>query len=625
MQLSTKTLIGSFSYYRDGSTRNPVSYLYAHDLNNDGVDEVLFVAFETQPNAPEQYSDTSIHIFGWQAGTFKEVTQQWLPDSANEVEGVGDVAFGDFNGDGLQDVFLSAYTDMEHPVNAYALYNTGVNFSKVSMGLQTWQHSVRSEDINKDGFDDVIPTGYADMPRYMGSASGLVKLQGFTGGSGLALGDFMDNGETSVIFVDAGQGLNDTYLFTFDFSNQGIVAVNFVAQLPGPRLESVPPTASSHDIRALPMDFNDDGLLDVLVIGYGYGLDNNATHRSEVQFLLNRGQGVFEDVTTSHRIGFDVSGYVGYTPQVIDINQDGRFDLFLSMPDWLPKYNSTSLLLQQQDHTFVDTGREVLTNAIESGGGQGVVAQGPDNKLYLISEGAWSHNRSATTVYLQSIDFPDRDTAERLSGTRGNDNIMGFGGDDVLVGLSGDDVLNGGAGIDTAEWNKTISEYIITREDAGWRILDVGGAEGSDKLNKIERCRFSDTQLAIDLDGNAGTAAKILGALWGKESVENPAFVGIVLHYLDSGVSYEALLDLALGAILGANKTNEKIVELVFTNLVGEAPTQDVKTELASYMDSGAYSQAGFARAIADLELNATNIDLVGLTSTGLQYTEYVA
>ena len=34
-----------------------------------------------------------------------------------------------------------------------------------------------------------------------------------------------------------------------------------------------------------------------------------------------------------------------------------------------------------------------------------------------------------------------------------------------------------------------------------------------------------------------GKAAKIVGALWGKESVENPAFVGIVLHYLDSGVS----------------------------------------------------------------------------------------
>ena len=47
MQLGFKTLAGTFSYYSDGSRANPVSYLYAQDLNKDGVDEVLFVAFET--------------------------------------------------------------------------------------------------------------------------------------------------------------------------------------------------------------------------------------------------------------------------------------------------------------------------------------------------------------------------------------------------------------------------------------------------------------------------------------------------------------------------------------------------------------------------------------------------
>ena len=336
MQLEARIFSGAFSYYSDGSRRNPVSYLYAQDLNKDGVDEVVFVAFETQPNTPGQYSNTSVHIFGWQEGTFKEVTQKWLPGDSNRVEGIGDVAFGDFNADGFKDVLLSAYTDMDYPVNAYVLYNTGAGFNKVSMGIQTWQHSVRSYDINQDGYDDVIPVGYADMPRYMGSANGLVKFSGFTGGSGLALGDFMKTGKASVIFVDAGWGLNDTYLYNFDFSTPGFVSVKLVSQLPGPRLESIPPTASSHDIRAVPFDFNDDDLLDVIVIGYGFGLNDSAVHRSEVQFLLNKGNGVFEDVTSTYRIGFDVSAYLGYTPQLVDINQDGRL-VFYS--------NRTKLLL----------------------------------------------------------------------------------------------------------------------------------------------------------------------------------------------------------------------------------------------------------------------------------------
>lgn len=621
MQLDSKTLVGTFSYYRDGSRSNAVSYLYAQDLNGDGVDEVLFVAFETQPNTPAQYSNTSVHLFGWQAGAFKEITQQWLPGDTNQVEGVGDVAFGDFNGDGRKDVFLSGYTDMEHPVNAYVLYNTGAGFNKVSMGLQTWQHSVRSYDINQDGYDDVIPVGYADMPRYMGSANGLVKLKGFTGGSGLALGDFMNNGKASVIFVDAGQGLNDTYLYNFDFTTPGYVTVQLISQLPGPRLESVPPTTNSHDIRAVPFDFNDDGLLDVLVIGYGFGLGEIATHRSEVQFLLNKGQGTFEDVTATYRIGFDVAGYVGYTPQLIDINQDGRLDLFLSMPDWLPHYNSTSLLLQQQDHTFVDSARAVLTTAVESGGGQGVVAQGPDNRFYLITEGAWNQSTALTSVYLQRISFPEREASETLSGTRDDDRLMGLGGNDKLQGNAGNDALNGGAGIDTATWARAADQYTLHKTPLGWEVTDRTGADGTDTLTQIERLQFADTSIALDLDGHAGTTAKILGAVFGKQAVNNSTYVGIGLQYLDQlGFGDEQLTQLAIDVRLGPNASHKAVVDLLYTNVTGIAPSLADEAYFVDLLDSKTFTVASLGKMAADTALNTTNIDLVGLSNSGLAF-----
>lgn len=626
MQLSPKTFVGSFNYYRDGSQNNPVSYLYAHDLNNDGVDEVLFVAFETQPNTPSQYSNTSVHIFGWQGRVFTEVTPQWLPGTSNQVEGVGDVAFGDFNGDGRQDVFLSGYTDMEHPVNAYVLYNTGAGFNKVSMGLQTWQHSVRSADINQDGFDDVIPVGYADMPRYMGSASGLVKFNGFTGGSGLALGDFMNNGQTSVVFVDAGQGLNDTYLYRFDFAAPGYVVVQQISQLPGPRLESVPPIASSHDIRAVPFDFDDDGLLDVIVIGYGYGFgaDPSTPHKSEVQFLRNQGQGVFEDVTTSYRFGFDVAGLVGYTPQLIDVNQDGRLDLFLSMPDWLPAYNSTSLLLQQQDHTFVDTARPIWQNAIESGGGQGVIAKGPNQAMYLISEGAWDRS-GQTKVYLQSLSFPERAQAEHLTGTRDDDTLMGLAGDDALEGLSGNDLMDGGTGIDTAVWTHPAAQYEISKLGANWRVTSQTGAsvaDGADTLTHIERLQFADAHIALDIDGNAGTAAKIIGAVLGKSAVRNPLYVGICLQYLDTpDHSQEQLMQLALQAKLGPNASHAAVVELLFLQIAGVAPSPADSAYFVGLLDNHAYTVAQLAMLAANSELNMRNINLVGLADEGLAFT----
>ena len=81
---------------------------------------------------------------------------------------------------------------------------------------------------------------------------------------------------------------------------------------------------------------------------------------------------------------------------------------------------------------------------------------------------------------------------------------------------------------------------------------------------------------------------RFVGALWGKESVENPTFVGIVLHYLDSGVSYEALLDLALGlnALLGANKTNEASRSVcLYANLMGRSsPDSDAADKGACWL-----------------------------------------
>ena len=164
----------------------------------------------------------------------------------------------------------------------------------------------------------------------------------------------------------------------------------------------------------------------------------------------------------------------------------------------------------------------------------------------------------------------------------------------------------------------------------GYYVEDsVARRDGNDRLQEVERLEFEVAEenganrIALDIDGNAGTAAKMVGVLRGKEDLSNLKLIGALIYNLDAGMSYEELLGVALDVLLGANKTNEAIADLVYTNLVGESPTLEVRRELASYMDSGAYSQAGFARAISDLELNATNIDLIGLTSTGLQYTEY--
>jgi len=408
------TLAGTFSYYRDGSTNNPVSFLHAQDLDGDGVDEVIMVAFETQPNTPANYSNTGVRIWGWRTGVFQDLTSHWLPGGIDQVGGVGDIAFGDFDGDMRLDVFLSAYTDMEHPVQAYALMNRGGFFDRTALGPQNWQHAVAAADVNGDGYTDVMVAGYSGTsPQYLGSAAGLRPYQGMVGSSGITLGNFLGDARVQAVLVDAdGQpggrsGPNDTALFEIvvDNNNQ-TVGFNRIAALPQPPLTSEENGVNaSHDIRARSVDFDSDGRPDVVVFSWLWPAPAaESAYRSEIQFLRNMGGGVFSDVTGTVRVGYDTTGQVGYAPAFRDFNGDGRQDLFVSDADFFPsgRHKSSTLLIQQPDKTFRDTAKSDLSNLIASGGGKGAMVKGPAGKWYLVKEGAWQRD-SLTRIWLHPV------------------------------------------------------------------------------------------------------------------------------------------------------------------------------------------------------------------------------
>ncbi len=84
--------------------------------------------------------------------------------------------------------------------------------------------------------------------------------------------------------------------------------------------------------------------------------------------------------------------------------------------------------------------------------------------------------------------------------------------------------------------NKSGNRYIVS---------EPTGSDDTDYLTNVGRLKFSDKSIALDLDGNAGTTAKILGAVFGKDAVNNKNYVGIGLNFLDTGWSYDNLVGLA--------------------------------------------------------------------------------
>jgi serralysin len=209
---------------------------------------------------------------------------------------------------------------------------------------------------------------------------------------------------------------------------------------------------------------------------------------------------------------------------------------------------------------------------------------------------------------------------DTLVGGLGDDDLQGSEGSDILEGDAGNDILIGGDGIDTARYASARSNFTLARTTEGFRVTDLTGNEGSDRLIGVERVEFSDAKVALDLNGNAGEVAKILGAVFGADSVKDKVYVGIGLSLLDAGMSYQDVLQYAVDARLGSHPSNSSLVDLFYTNLVGAPPTAVQHDYFVAWLDVGPFTQQSLATFVAENELNKVNINFTGLAATGLEY-----
>ena len=214
------------------------------------------------------------------------------------------------------------------------------------------------------------------------------------------------------------------------------------------------------------------------------------------------------------------------------------------------------------------------------------------------------------------------------------ENAIGGGADDVLTGNpadnrlqggAGNDTLSGGLGTDTAVYLGNRSNYKLDKTLTGWRVTDTVGSDGTDALQGIERLSFANRQVALDLDGHAGSVARIIGVVFGEAAVlAHPDYVGIGLYYMDThGYSEPDLAGLALGAQLGSAPTREQVVTLLYTNVTHQAPSIDVRDTYVNLLKAGTYTYASLTDMAALTTQNAANIQLTGLSNTGLDYVTY--
>lgn len=131
---------------------------------------------------------------------------------------------------------------------------------------------------------------------------------------------------------------------------------------------------------------------------------------------------------------------------------------------------------------------------------------------------------------------------------------------------------------------------------------------------------------AVDTGEDVLLTAKVFGAVFGVDALTSPELVGLGLYYVDTlQFSEEALMQRAIDAKLGQDASAEQVVDLLWTNVYGQAPDASTLDFYVSLIDVGFFTAASLGVAMAESEVNASQVDLVGLAQNGLTFTSYVA
>ena len=271
---------------------------------------------------------------------------------------------------------------------------------------------------------------------------------------------------------------------------------------------------------------------------------------------------------------------------------------------------------------------ETRSNFIWDGSGTDTIDASNSSEPVTIFLEPGLHGFKGLTKMYMPITSPGQITVnfgteiENLIGSSFSDLLTGNNLDNILTGGQGNDVIDGMIGIDTAVYEIDRASAIITllNDDDFVKLWNVGSGSSIDSLKNIERLKFNDVNVALDLDGNAGKAVKLLSALLGPEGALDPYYVGAGLSALDSGVTYESLMEAGLEFVLGVDPSSTAVINLFYENLVGSNAPNSILNEYKPLLDEGSLTPAYLGIAVAEHTLNAVNLNLVGLNETGVDF-----
>ncbi len=263
----------------------------------------------------------------------------------------------------------------------------------------------------------------------------------------------------------------------------------------------------------------------------------------------------------------------------------------------------------------------------------------PHNDL-IINAGIWAgktwnamgvgiYGKYAVLWVGEQVDNTSTNTPKGLNivGTTAADVLVGSTGNDTFTGAAGDDIINGDEGTDTVIYNNTRANFDIQQSIKGYSVTDKSGAEGIDNLSAVEKLKFTDTAVMLDVTGIPGQAYRVYKAAF--DRTPDLSGLGFWIKTLENGSSLQTVSTGFIKspefiAMYGSNPTPEIFVTKLYNNVLHRAYEQSGFDYWIKVLNDGSNTQAVQAAVLASFsespENQAAVIDLIG---NGIEYIPF--
>ena len=188
--------------------------------------------------------------------------------------------------------------------------------------------------------------------------------------------------------------------------------------------------------------------------------------------------------------------------------------------------------------------------------------------------------------------------------------------------------VTGTTGVDTYSVPGKSTEFTTTKTTDKITLASTLATNVTYTLADHERVVFTDKAIAYDAAGRAGDVYALLAAALGVADV-TAAYEGIGIYLADKGWTNKQLAEALLATDTyktdAGGVSTETFIKHVYKNVMGTDATLADVTALTNWMTANKYSTADVLVIASELANFETSIGLVGLATTGIEYTPFVA